>query len=631
MAIRALSDESAIVFAGEELEKYICEMGCHTNECDISLGLYSDFPDLKCKNNEKEDSYDIRILSGKGFIAASNPRSVLFGVYTYLKKLGCRWVRLGKDGEYIPKVDVSAFDVELQEKASYNYRGICIGGAVSLENVLEQVEWSAKMKYNRLFMELVDPTVFFEKWYNHTNNCKKKPEGISQEQIKAFMSEISGEIHKRGMVFQRAGHGFMCEPFGINVKDWGKTAGENFEVDEEIKGMLAEINGNRGLHRNIPMVTNFCMSNPAARRRVVDYVTRYAKENRDIKEIHFWLADGYDNHCECEECKKVLPTDFYVTLLNELDEEWTRQGIDTKLVALQYVELLWPPIREKLKNPERFLAMYCPITRRNDISYKAEDPYSRELFVPKFKRNNIDWPMSAAENFAFLKEWQKCMPQLKDYFEFSYHFYWRGYTDYGFYNTARNLCEDVQYLVKTGLDGMITCQYTRNYFPTGLGLYSFAETLWNRSLEFEDIAEEYLKASFGNGWRFVKKYLATLSEVGEYTEHRYPGDVPPKYIKKRCEWIREFVDETKEDRITHNGSCLMEDASWRYLNIHAEFLVLYSELIEALDEKNSNNAKNALDALSEYLSEKEDEIQGIFDVAMFLGRYIPVVEKMIEG
>lgn len=628
MLIKTLNNRSAVCFASSELERYIKEMQGDTAGGEIMLGLYGDFADLKHKNNEKEDSFVIKISAGSGFIAASNPRSVLYGVYTYLKKLGCSWVRPGKDGEYIPKVDVAEFDVEVKEKASYNYRGMCIGGAVSIENVIEQVDWAAKVGYNRLFMELVDPTIFFEKWYNHTLNPTKKPEGITQEQIKGYMDEISAEIQKRGMLFQRAGHGFMCEPFGINVKDWGKTAGEDFAIDDEIKGMLAEINGVRGLHRNIPMVTNFCMSNPEARSRVVNYVTEYAKDNPDIKEIHFWLADGYDNHCECDECKKAVPTDFYITILNELDAEWTKQGIDTKIVALMYVELLWPPIREKLKNPERFLMMYCPITRSNAVSYKAEDPYSRDLFIPEFKRNGIDWPMSAAENFAFLKEWQKNQTNIQDYFEFSYHFYWRGYTDYGFYNTARNICEDVQYLKKAGLDGMISCQFTRNYFPTGLGLYALAEILWNRNVDFEDIAADYLKLSFGEGWQFVKKYLATLSEVGEYTEHRYPQDVPMKYIKKRCQWVREFIDATVSERTRYNGKSEAEEASWRYLNLHAEFLVLYTQLIEALDEKSYVNSKKALDALMEYLGESEDKIQPVFDVAKFLERYIPIVENL---
>ena len=629
MNIKALNDHKTVVYAKEELIKYLTQMSNEVNGNGkaIELGMFGDFKKIRQHDNEKEDSFIINIKKGKGIIAGSNPRSVLYGVYKYLKELGCDWVRPGKDGEIVPVCDATKYDVILSEKASYNYRGVCIAGSISIENVLDQIEWCAKMFFNRMFMELVDSSVFFESWYNH-KNPKRKLEGITKQKINEYMHTISEEISKRGMIFQKAGHGFMCEPFGIKVEDWGKTAGDGFVVPDETKEMLAEINGVRGLHRNTPMITNMCMSNSEARKRVVNYVVEYAKKNQDITEIHFWLADGYDNHCECEECKKALPTDFYIMLLNEIDEELTKEGIDTKIMALSYVELLWPPIKERLHNPDRFGIMFCPITRSNAVSYKMEDPYKRELMLPEFKRNNIDWAMSAAENFAFLKEWQKLMPGFTDFYEFSYHFYWRGVTDYGFYNTARNLFEDVVYLEKAGLDGMITCQPTKCYFPTGIGLYTYSKALWNKELDFEDVAKNFIKISFGEGWEFAHKYLQTLSETSEYSEDRYPNDVPPKYVKKRCGWIRDFIGETKADREKYSGSNLVEQTSWAYLNEHAEFLMYFTKLLEALQDKDYESSKTALDNLKEYLYDAEERTQNVFSIGAVLSRYPALVKKL---
>ena len=273
---------------------------------------------------------------------------------------------------------------------------------------------------------------------------------------------------------------------------------------------------------------------------------------------------------------------------------------------------------------------FCPITRSNSISYKAEDPMKRiDMDLPEFKRNDINWPMSAAENLAFLRKWQDTQPSIYGYMEFGYHFYWRRYKDYTFYNSARILCEDVSYLEKAGLEGMISCQATREYFPTGLGLYSYAETLWDKDKDFDEIADEYLEASFGEKWQFVKKYLQTLSEVSEYQEHRYYPDVPRVYIKKRCEWTREYLGSTLPQRTVDVKNPVQKE-SWKYLNLHAEFLKKFTYLVEALDENDLDKAENLVDEIHKYLCSIEEEVQPVWDIGGFASRYKFVISKLRE-
>lgn len=626
MNIIVLRKEKPILFAAEELEKYLIKMAV---DAEVELGLYTDFEGIEKEVSDDTDSFKIDIENGKGIIAASNPRSVLYGVYTYLKKFGIKWIRPGIDGEYIPERLNDVPYCKTEETASYRYRGLCGGGAVTVENMLDEIDWAAKMGYNRLFIELVDASIIFERWYNKPSNPNRKVTSVSKKQIEEYFKLIGDEMLKRGLVYHRAGHGFMCEPFGINVKDWGAEVEKDFRLSDEMKEILPYINGKRQLHNNTPMITNFCLSNKKARDKVVAYTTEYAKNHPEVEELEFWLADGYNNHCECPECSKKLPTDFYVMLLNELDEAFTKEGIKSKLVLLSYVELLWPPVCEKLKNKDRFIMLFCPITRSNSISYKAEDPAEREMDLPEFERNNINWPMSAAENLAFLRKWKDTQPSIHGYLEFGYHFYWRTYKDYTFYNSARILCEDVSYLEKAGLEGMISCQTTRAYFPTGLGLYSYAETLWDKDKDFDAIVNEYLEASFGDNWQFVKKYLQTLSEVSEYQEHRFYPDVPRVYIKKRCEWTRGYLDSTLADRTVEIKNPVQK-ASWKYLNLHAEFLKQFTYLVEALDENDLDKAERQVDEITEYLFSIEDEVQPIWDIDGFASRYKFVISKLRE-
>ena len=126
----------------------------------------------------------------------------------------------------------------------------------------------------------------------------------------------------------------------------------------------------------------------------------------------------------------------------------------------------------------------------------------------------------------------------------------------------------------------------------------------------------------------MHKYLQTLSETSEYSENRYPNDVPPKYVKKRCGWIRDFICETKADREKYSGNNLVEETSWKYLNEHAEFLMYFTKLIEALEDKDYESSKEALDSLCEYLYDVEEKIENVFSIAGVLSRYPALVENL---
>ncbi len=70
---------------------------------------------------------------GRGFIAGTNERSVLIGIYHYLAEAGRRWVRHCVGGEFIPIKDIYDVSVKICERASYRHRGICIEGAKAME------------------------------------------------------------------------------------------------------------------------------------------------------------------------------------------------------------------------------------------------------------------------------------------------------------------------------------------------------------------------------------------------------------------------------------------------------------------------------------------------------------------
>ena len=109
MKIQILRDTETVRYAAEELQKYLSmvdesvKADIVTDSGDIRLGILDDFGlDASDVNDSMiDDVVDVKIDSLCGYISGSNERSILFGVYKYLKSAGCRWVRPGADGNVI--------------------------------------------------------------------------------------------------------------------------------------------------------------------------------------------------------------------------------------------------------------------------------------------------------------------------------------------------------------------------------------------------------------------------------------------------------------------------------------------------------------------------------------------------
>ena len=144
---------------------------------------------------------------------------------------------------------------------------------------------------------------------------------------------------------------------------------------------------------------------------------------------------------------------------------------------LLYVDLLWEPKEAYLKNPDRFVLMFAPITRTYTVSLLDAEPFDVEKLSP-YEKNRLNMPKSVSENLARLFKWQERFEE--DSFIFDYHFMWDHFLDPGYFEMAKTLFKDMQHLDKFNLNGMISCQNQRVFFPTGLGMVAMAEALWNK-------------------------------------------------------------------------------------------------------------------------------------------------------
>ena len=561
----AVNDLITVNFAMEELCRYIkliCEgkspisivqyKDNEQNKCSgentICLGLYDElglesaFESKSRSFSEFDDEIYIDIVSGRGIIAGINPRSVLLGVYRFLYEAGCRWLRPGPDGEYIPHKSMSDIRVKLTEKPSYRHRGVCIEGAVSHENVRDMIDWLPKIGMNSYFIQFREAYTFFDRWYSHIQNPLKTPEPFSLSKSREYVQMAVDEIEKRGLIYHAVGHGWTCEPFGIPGLGWDKV---EMEIKPEIKQYLASVGGKRELWNNTPINTNLCYSNPEVRRIIVNDITEYLKQHTGIDIIHFWLADDINNHCECEECSKTIPSDFYVMMINELDERLCIENINTKVVFLVYLDLLWKPETQTIKNYDRFILMYAP-TRSYSKSFAESLDLLSEAELPPYFRNKLKMPSSLNESLSFLNSWQKMFN--RDSFDFDYHLLRDFVCDPGDIKVAGVLSTDIKNLAKIGLNGLMSCQAQRLFFPTGLSMYTMGHTLWDASKNFDDIAADYFLYSFGPEWQKCFEYLSSVSKLfdSEYMRGEKPrlnSDSAERFLKVRGV-INDFLEKS---------------------------------------------------------------------------------------
>ena len=608
-----IKDRKTLVFAALELQKYFlkvtdCEFavgacdGCEETDINtiyIGIGLS---PNLaKVDDALLDDGIYINVKKFSGVITGTNARSVLIAVYRYLKEIGFSFIRPGENGENYPKT-LDEREVVVSETASYRHRGICIEGSVFEKNIVDIIDWIPKAAMNRYLVQFMLPIAFFDRWYGNGE--------LKDDDIKTFVERAEEEIEKRSLLYHAVGHGWTSHAFGINGFSWD----EHGEPEEKYKMLLAEIDGKRKLFNGVPLNTNLCYSNPEARNLVTEAVVSYCEEHKNISYLHFWLADGTNNNCECDNCRNLRTSDYYVMMLNELDEKLTKLNIKTKIVFLIYVDLLWKPLKERMKNKERFTLMFAPISR----SYTASFNSSELGEMKPYELNKLKFPSNVGENLAYLRDWQDSC--CCDSFDFDYHFMWELYYDFAQYRVSKVLSDDIKNLKNVGLNGFISCQIQRAFLPTSLGMNVMADTLWNKEMSFDKIADEVLFAEFGKEYQKVKEFLFELSEL-ECLRTLSRGDKNvyekcTEKIKKAIRVIESFLLVISSEKASQKDDKKIK--SWEKLKFFAE---LYEKMLRFYMCATKENVDDVRKDVRNFVKENEMSFKDEFDAWSFLNTF----------
>ena len=610
--IYKIASNPVVDFAAEELKKYLRMMMPRCGEIIISydpeakdgfrLGLMENFG-LDTSEAEEQDLDDIIHIDTEaegGIIAGNNPRSVLLAVYKYLTINGCRWLFPGVDGEFIPIKGIEP--VKYHKLADCRYRGQCNEGAESQQAMLETIDFSPKVGMNVYMLEFDIPKAYYDWYYNHTyNEMNREPEPINADTVLQWKRACEVEIAKRGLQFHDIGHGWNAEAFGISTVD-GWVKDESNPIPEEARQYLALIDGKRDLFKGVALNTNFCMSNPEARKIVTKAVCDYAEANPHVTFLHVWLADYQKNHCECDVCRTARPSDWYVVFLNDIDEELTRRELATRIVFCVYSDTAYEPTCEYIKNPERFTMLMGAISR--SYTYSVEkDPKVEEL--TPFILNKSARLDTMEEYIVRANMWRNFAPCKS--FAYEYHFWKHQFYAPGTLCFAKRICEDIISYRENNFNGLIEDGSQRCFFPNGFSFYCYAQKLFDTSVTYEELEEDYFRHAYGEGWQVALEYLKAVDEhmPQTYMEAKHTSRIPNNFYKpEREEKLLALIPGAKEFAAKldayKNMPIRVQTVAMRLLKLHAEYV---QGLAQAMALKSLGKDAEAKDAALSFFAE----------------------------
>ena len=345
-------------------------------------------------------------------------------------------------------------------------------------------------------------------------------------------------------------------------------------------------------------------------------IVDYAQKHTNVDYLHVWLADGSNNHCECENCQKARPSDFYMMIMNELDELMTEKGLATRIVFIAYVDTLFAPEKVFINNPQRFSLLYAPITRSYTSSITEETVIPD---APDYVRNNWERPKAAEANLSHLRQWKKNWKGSS--FSYEYHFWRQQYNDPGLMYISRRIYEDIRSLKVMGLDGFVEDGSQRSFFPNGFHIYIYAEALMNRNCDYDEVLDDYLQHIYGEAWKDVKEYLQSVTDIfdfvymtGEGSSDKKRGTYfNPAWAEKLPE-IKKLAARGKAIASAHLAMPTRpQTVSMRLLLRHAEYIEGYAEFVAEKAQANDTASLEKFEAFRDAFGRHEFEIERYFD------------------
>ena len=135
---------------------------------------------------------------------------------------------------------------------------------------------------------------------------------------------------------------------------------------------------------------------------------------------------------------------------------------------------------------------------------------------------------------------------------------WDINRDFSGETIARVLYQDIRSLKRLRLNGFVSCQLQRAFYPNGLAFYLMGRALFDGSLTYDDIRDEYYTSAYGENADFAAKLYSEIQRTVLFSYMREELDASSalpffkegyKIVEKA---LSEFPSDTENE--THNES-----------------------------------------------------------------------------
>ena len=341
--IVAITPSQEVQFASLELQKYFLKMGGASLPVNDNLGnslnlivcLRENFPvKYKMLAPSKAEGYNgyAVLISEKPeviIITGEDGPGLIYGVYDFLEKLGCRWFypqQDWSDTEVVPQKSTIAVEAGSWKMASPIKNRIYNGDAwffnMDYPAAEKQLDWAMKNRYNSIG------------WQASGKNTNRS---LLMQYKDLEDAGLITELTRRGMFLHGPGHSF----------DQFLPSDKYFDKHPEWFGLL---NGKRVPH--VFLGAQFCWSNPQAREQFIENALAFIEQTPAIEIFSIWPFDG-GTACGCDVCKKEGSSNSVMSLMNGLINKVKRVRPEVEIETIGgYGPVSEPPSDLQAINPD---------------------------------------------------------------------------------------------------------------------------------------------------------------------------------------------------------------------------------------------------------------------------------------